>query len=181
MKKIYTAVICGFLCLQIAIAQNGTTNKNIEWKNYTDSASAFSIQYPDNWVLKLTNERTVFVLKSPAEIEDDKFFENINLVVKKLPAETKISMEELARASIGGVEKKYPNFNLKHSKKVSWLKKDAWEIAYTITDNGTTAHLIQKLLIYNGSLFVSTYTAEAGKTDVYLKTAHEVFEKMTIK
>jgi eukaryotic-like serine/threonine-protein kinase len=177
IHTILTTFLFGFFCT----AQTSNKTEKIVWKSYTDSASSFNLQYPSDWFLKLTNEKTAFVLKSPSEGEGDNFLENLNLIVKYAPSLSIYSNEDLAKMSIEGIKKKYTTLIIKSSGKTTWLNKDAWEILYEFSENNFPANIIQKVLIYNDRFFVCTYTAQANKTDVYLEMTNEIFERMSIK
>ncbi len=180
MKYVFVFVI-SLVFFSFCDAQNSSSNEEIVWKSFTDSASSFNLQYPSNWFLKLTNEKSVFVLKSPEETNDDGFLENINLIVKYLPAASNFTNEQLANASLDGLKKKYPSLVVQSFKKITWLKKDAWEIVYELTQNELPAIIMQKVIYYNERLFVGTYTAQANKKDVYAEKVKEIFSKMSVK
>jgi hypothetical protein len=180
MKLIHTIIATFFVGL-FCTAQVKVKKENIVWKSYTDSASSFNVQYPSDWFLKLTSEKAVFVLKSPAESEADNFLENINLIIRYLPAASKISIEDFGKITIDALKKKYSTFAIKSSKKITWLNKDAWESKYEFVENGMTVSVMQMLLFYNDNLYACTYSAQGNKTDIYFEMANEIFNRMSVK
>lgn len=177
----YAFALLTFFCVSLLCkAQISKTNDKIVWKSFTDTASSLNLQYPSNWYLKLTNEKAVFVLKSPEETKGDNFLENMNLIVKKIPNASNFTNEDLSKLSVDGLKKKYPNLIVKSSKKITWLKKDAWELQYEFSENDFPASIIQKVLFYQNRLYICTYTAQANKKDIYLDKVNEIFEKMSL-
>jgi len=74
-----------------------------EWRIMDQSE--YSIRYPESWEMKTEVSGTVFCLLASGTKEDDRFRENINLVVEVLPRE--ISLDEYAALSWKNMSKIY--------------------------------------------------------------------------
>lgn len=176
--------IC-LLCTTAIKAQTvkpaGTT---VNWLSYTEEKSQVSVQYPDTWSLKTTNPKSSIVLYAPADGDDDKFSENINAVIRELPAgSSTVPLKDIMESVQQKLAATFENFDLKYSKTVTWNGEEAGELSFSgtkKTDNDKTANvaMTQRMIITNGKLIVFTYTADGTKEDVHKTLAMQIFEKV---
>jgi hypothetical protein len=164
-----TAVVKAIPAENTAVPQN--------WLSYTDTANNITVKYPGDWTLKTSNPKVVFVLTSPLENNDDKFRENINLIVRSLPGGGEgVTLKDISDAVESKIPQAVDNFKLQYSKTVKWQGADAKEVSYGGNDksSGTAINFIQRIAINQGRMVVVTYTCAGGKDDIYKATALQV-------
>ena len=98
-----------------------------------------------------------------------------------MPAAAKFSNIELATMSFESLKKKYTNLKVTSSQKIIWLKKEAWELIYELSENDFPVIIKQKVLNYMSWFYMCTYTSQANEKDIYIDKANELFGKMSIK
>ena len=72
------------------------------------------------------------------------------------------------------------SFKLVYSKDINWNKENGYEISYTCFDKNSGLHIniTQRFLYNDNRLFVSTYTSQSLKKDIYKATAFAIIDKM---
>jgi len=149
-----------------------------EWKAYTDSATNITVKYPESWTLKTTNEKTIFILKSPVESEADSFNENLNMIVRVLPnGGDGVNFEQIAEAVESKIWGAVDNFVLYYSKNLKWDGNEAKEVSYggNSKTNGSALKFTQRITLHQGRMILVTYTFEGGtKTDIYGETVQKI-------
>lgn len=188
-------ILCAIIALSSSAAVGQTTNtqpqqpgkaKNItEWFSYTDTVSGLSVKYPPSWRLKTNNPKAPIVLHAPSEGDDDRFSENINYIVRKLPAGQPINVQDIATSITNNLNNQIDEFVLLSEKNLTWFGSPAIEVLYTGTSKGEKAgvkvKILQRIAITKGYMVLATYTAQKGKPDVSFDDAVKIIDQTTFE
>jgi len=153
--------------------------KTATFKTYT--GKDFSIQYPANWALDSEGKMTTsFVLFAPLESAQDKFKENINLIIQDLSgynidldAYTAISEQQLKNAVV--------NFKLIETKQIKNEKDTYHHIIYEGEQAGFKLYFQQQYRVKNNKAYVLTYTAEQQGVKRFNEVATKILNSFLLK
>ena len=167
-----------FVFLLIPTLLFSQTN-NITLKTHADKD--FSIKYPSNWELNSEGKMTTsFVLFAPLESAQDKFKENINLIIQDLSgynidldAYTAISEQQLKKAVV--------NFKLIESKQIKNEKDTYHHIIYEGEQAGFKLHFQQQYRVKNNKAYVLTFTAELQSVKRFSEVATKILNSFQLK
>ncbi len=171
------------VCFSLSYSSLKAQSTNNTWLQHTDTAFNFTVQYPDNWQLKLPGTNTRFFITSYTENDADLFRENINCIARKMEQTNFVisSAEETIKSSL---KEKMQNFELLKSGYVKWNNADALQLSYTCTQQSGSStfktHLFQQMAIVNGTLFTITFTSETNSYDKYIAVANKVIQSFKV-
>lgn len=145
-----------------------------EWKTFTDTAGFFTASYPDTWVAKIKENNHVF-FTSPAESDDDKFRQNINIIINASEELKGYGIRDLAPDLLESLKTQYDNYKPVSNRYFTWNDKEAFEVVYQMTLKGdsTQYQIKQWMYLGKGVLYVITYTAPPG-ADAMAETAVKI-------
>ncbi|MEI7471749.1 MAG: PsbP-related protein [Chitinophagaceae bacterium] len=150
-----------------------------KWNNFSNNAIAFTARYPANWTKKIKEGNVVF-FTSPAENEEDEFYENVNIRMTEDAAfNSKMKMKSTMPAILEKLTSLLDDFTLITERYFKWNGGDAGEIIYTgkSQDNGAEVKITQWIGISKGRLFTATYTSLANNT-VYLQDSRKILSSI---
>ena len=154
-----------------------------KWKIFSDTSIRFTAKYPDNWVLKIKENKRVF-FTSPAADGADNFLENINIGVTENPAygpQAKIT--DFIPAMKNRLKGTLDEFAEESSRFFKWNGQDAGELIYSgIGKNSQAirARVIQWFCFYKYRLYVLTFSAKAG-TGIHNITAGKIMKSIVFR
>jgi hypothetical protein len=169
-------------CGQTAGGQNPENQPqptSTDWK--TLDQSQFSIQYPSYWEADESGQMgTSFILFSPVESAQDKFEENVNLLIQDLSGNN-IDLNLYTEVSEGQVKTMLPNSKLIESKRIK-NRTDEYHILIYSGDQGMF-HLKfkQYYWVKNNKAFVLTFTSEIEKFSDYAEIADKILNSFVLK
>jgi hypothetical protein len=169
MYKVILIVVITIMGNNIFAQKSTTTSIAENWLNYTDTANNVTVSYPTSWTFK-KGEKTIFMITSPKEFEEDKFRENVNMIVRKLPNDgAGVSLNDISEAVLAKIPTAVDEYKLNYNNELLWNGSKAMEISYSgkAKEAGTPISFIQRICLNAGKLMVLTYTAEGNKKDVY--------------
>jgi hypothetical protein len=148
-------------------------------KTYTNKTFLYSIDYPETWrARELSN---VAMIVAPLESPEDKFSENITIVVEdlsKLPNPP--TLIDYHRQSSGGASKRLQDFKMLEEAQTIWHGKDAIIELYTATVRGETFKF-KAVKFYSGSsVYILTYTAKASDFEKYESETDKVLKTIRV-
>lgn len=159
--KLKTSKIIALLCLVIiAFASAGA-----EAKGKIFTGSGYTIDFPSNWeIRKGTGGIDVYAL-SPLDGVQDKFQENINIVLENVPQG--ISNKEYVDLSIDNAKKGLTGFNVVSRKKTTIGGMPAEQMVYEHTYKGTKISAGQAIVIHKSKAYVITLSTMTQTYGVY--------------
>ncbi|MEI6349408.1 MAG: hypothetical protein WCP69_15795 [Bacteroidota bacterium] len=183
MKQIQLLGLSFLLISLIACEQ--TVQKNTEnetqngWKALNESS--YSIQYPENWELDKSGKMgTSLVLLSKLSSPQDKFRDNVNLLIQDLQGQN-INLDKYVEISEGQIKTMVVNGNLIESKRLSENGSEFQKIIYTGDQGAFKLKYEQFYWIKNGKAYVLTLTCEFEEFETYKVTGEKILNSFRLK
>ncbi|MBC7861746.1 MAG: hypothetical protein IAF38_02155 [Bacteroidia bacterium] len=164
-----------FLFLPIVVCAQ--TKKN-DWK--TLAKANYSIQYPSAWELNESGQGgSSFILFSALEPGQDKFRENVNLLIQDLTGQN-IDINKYTEISESQIKTKATNGKLIESKRIK-TGKEYHKIIYT-ADQGTL-HLKFEMYywVIANKAYLLTFTSEQTKFESFKATGEKILNSFKLK
>jgi hypothetical protein len=150
-----------------------------DWK-ILDQAS-YSIQYPSTWESNQSGQLgTSFVLFSPLENEQDKFRENINLIIQDLTGKD-IDLNKFTEISENQVKTLITNSNLIQSIRISTDTMEYHKLIYTGDQGAFHLKFEQFYLVVDNKAWVITFTTEQTKFESYQELGEKILNSFKLK
>jgi hypothetical protein len=152
------------------------------WK--TVDKPDYALQYPPEWELNESGQMgTSLLVFAPLSGPEDKFRENINLLIQDLGSTSSVDLDQYASLSEAQVKDGsiMPNSKLLANEKIG-SGKDAYYRASYIGDQ-SNLHLKFEAYYWvrNNKAYVLTFSAEASKFDEYKTTAENILNSFVLK
>jgi len=152
---------------------------NSDWKTLTESN--YLIQYPSTWELSQSGQMgTSFIIFSPLESEQDKFKENINLLIQDLTG-MKIDLNKYTELSVGQIKTMATNSILIESKRVKTASGEYQKIIYSADQGIFHLEFEQYYWILNEKAYVLTFTTEQNKFDRFKEIGEKILNSFRIE
>jgi hypothetical protein len=162
---------------QQQIADKPATNSN--WKQL--DKPNYSIQYPGDWELEQSGTMgSVFAILAPLESKEDKFRENVNLVVEDLKGQS-IDLDRYAELAKGQLKSTMTNFNLVESKKNTNGTREYFKVIFTWNYEKFQLKVEQYYWVVDGKAYVLTFTSEQAKFANFSETGEKILNTFTFK
>jgi eukaryotic-like serine/threonine-protein kinase len=165
-KYIYTVLIL-CICFTFSVFAD-------ERKAYKSPLYNFELSYPNDWQAKEISGIVVFL--SPLESLDDKFSENVNVVVENVAAYP-LNSEEYAKVADEYWLSLDPKIKIIDFQKSTIGGQDAF---YTVAIDGTYKYKQYKF-VNSGNAYVLTYTSEPDKFDKFLDIADNIIRSFRVR
>lgn len=157
----------------------GQNNSSNDLK--TLNQSNFSIQYPSAWELNESGQQgTTFIVLSALESGDDKFRENVNLVIQDLTGHN-LRLDEYTVISVDQIKTMIPNSSLLENKKMSANNTDFQKVIYTGEPGTYKLKFEQYYFVLDNKAYVLTLTCEQDKFDQFKDVGERILNSFTIK
>jgi len=150
-----------------------------DWK--TLNQTTYSIQYPSTWELNQSRERgTSFILFSPLESNEDKFKENVNLLVQDLTGHN-IDLNKYAEISEGQVKTMITNSTLIESKRIKNGSDEYHKMIYTGDQGVFHLKFEQYYWVANEKAYILTFTSEQDKFADFKEIGENILNTFRLK
>lgn len=177
-------IISSILLLSIVTCGQTTISQElnqtiIDWK--TLDQSNYSIQYPSNWELNQSGQmNTSFVLFSPLESDNDKFKENVNLLIQDLTGYN-IDLNKYTEISEGQIKTMVTNSSLIESKRIKNGKDEFHKIIYSGDQGIFHLQFEQYYWVVNDKAFILTFTSEKDKFENFKEIGEKILNSFKQK
>lgn len=158
-----------------------STRKESEnrWKVLNETN--YSIQYPDNWDLNKSGQMgSSFVVFSRLTSPQDKFRENVNLIIQSLQGQ-KINLDKYVEISEGQIKTMVTNGNLIESKRLNLNGHEFQKVIYTGDQGVFKLKFEQYYWVINGQAYILTLTCERNQFDTYKSTGEKIINSFRLK
>jgi hypothetical protein len=149
------------------------------WK--TIEEIEYSIEYPESWELDRSGHMGMsFMLLSKQITPDDRFKENVNLLIQKL-AGLNIDLDKFVAISEEQIKTLITNSNLLESKRLSKNGKTFHKVVYTGDQGVMKFKFEQYCWVQNEKAYIVTFTCEASQFDLYRETGEKILDSFQLK
>lgn len=153
--------------------------KETNWE--TISESTYSIQYPDNWELNTDRSMgTSFILFSEQTSSEDKFRENINLIIQNLEGYN-LNLDDYVALSEEQISKMATNENSIESKRLNTNNTEFQKVIFTGKQGLFQLKFVQYYFIKDEKAYVLTFTCEEIQYEKYKSIGEEILERFILK
>lgn len=142
----------------------------ITYKNYKDAKKGISINYPSTWEIKPVEGTALFIMR-PREEQDQKFMENLSLIIDPPDDLSLQEYADVARQKIPASVQKFKEI------KSSFIKigtRDFFRMVYSFNYKGQKMHDIYYVTVVNNC----SYTFTCSAIDATFSKFQPVFETM---
>jgi hypothetical protein len=183
MKKLLLSglITCIFelvICNQI-ICQTSITDSQSEWKTF--QGIGYLIQYPGSWDLDKSGKGgTSFIILSKLSSQQDKFRENVNLIIQDLSGQN-INLDKYVEISEGQVKTMINKGKILESKRLNANKLEFHKIIYTGEQGIYLLKYEQYYWIKNNKAYVLTLTCEINQFDKFKIIGEKILNSFVLK
>ena len=163
-------------CICLTLLVSGQNN------NQLLNTPIYSIEAPKGWTVDTTKSLGAeLFLFSPLENSNDKFRDNINLIIQNI-AVYGLSLDEYVKISEQQIQSEMVKDGvLLSSERMHKNGRDFQKMIYTMTQGTFQLKILQYAYIVNGNAYVLTFTAETSVFDNYSNIVSETMNSFTIK
>ncbi|MHA1300589.1 MAG: PsbP-related protein [Candidatus Helarchaeota archaeon] len=135
----------------------------MKFKTYENEKFKVKIDYPEDWEV----EKDIMAFLTPLESTSDRFKENINITLRKLPSD--LALEDFTDISLTELEHILTNFELLEGPVETQLDgKRAHQIIFKAVQGIYSLRFMVLYTVFNDVGYILTYTAEDDKFDKYI-------------
>ncbi len=164
---------------QPEVAQGTET---LDGDHYTYQTATYSIQYPADWKLDRTSSSEVeFQLFSPLSSPDDKFSENVNLLIQDFRGQPVKTLDQYVELSESQILIMLTDSKLQLSERKQKNGREYHRIEFTSTRGEYKLKQIQYYYFENQIAYALTFTCELSEYDRYRETGMGVLEGFGLK
>ncbi len=151
--------------------------ENLEFKK-----DNFSLRYPNDWIANENYLGAAIFIGSPLVDKDDKFSENVNLMIQDLGVMAQeIDLKVYAEITEGQIKTMVQDGKMIISKVIRLNNRDGHLFIYTGKTNGFGLKFKQIVFIESKKAYVVSYTAEQSQYETFLKSADVILNSFKIE
>lgn len=178
MKQLLLTISIGvfFFAMTQSVKAQSTTDKWVKAK-----IENMKFKYPSNWELNESGMMgTTMLLFSELTSEEDKFKDNVNLMVQDVSA-YKVDLDAFVEISEKQFENVITDYKPILSERVEG-KKDAYHrFLYNGTQGIFQLTIEQYCWVVEGKAYILTFTTEEDQYEVFKETGHAIMNSFSIK
>lgn len=153
--------------------------KEISWKTINDNT--YSIQYPDNWELNTEKSMgTSFILFTEQTSSEDKFRENINLIIQNLEGYN-LNLDDYVAISEEQISKMVTNGIIFESKRLNTNNTEFQKVIFTGKQGLFQLKFVQYYFVKDEKAYVLTFTCEEIQYEKYSLISDQILESFLFK
>jgi hypothetical protein len=157
-------------------AQTGSTNSLVKYEK-----GNYKIEYPSSWKLDTSKKmNTELYVYSPKENANDRFDENINLIIQDLKGQA-MDLDKFAKASLDQMKSMSKDVTINSSGKVVSGKKEYFKIIFGTISGAYKLKIEQYYFVSNGKAYVLTYSAEFDKFEKFKHAGEGILNSFSLK
>lgn len=167
----------------VSLAQSGKNHKTTDsltahgWE--TVKRKFFSVQYPSGWTLNESGALgTTFILSSPKESDEDKFNENVTLIIQDLKG-MGMDLDKYTKISEEQVNTLITNSKLIESTRIKDAGTEYHKIIYNGDQGIYRLAYEQYYWVKNERAYVLTFVTEQNKFDEYKAIGEQILNSFS--
>jgi serine/threonine-protein kinase len=141
----------------------------------------YQIKYPETWIIDSSGtSSTDFIISSPLSSPDDRFKENLNLIIQDLKG-LNFDLDNFTALSEQQIQNYMEESEVIENER---LKKDGQEcqhLIYTAKNAGRILRFEQYYWIINEKAYVLSFTGELEGFEEYKTLSKQIFESFVLK
>ena len=150
-----------------------------QWLDF--SKDSFHLKYPENWFPVTSGKMgTVLFVFSPLENEEDKFSENINVIIQELSGR-EIDLAAYKKITETQIKEYATDPELYESTIVSSGKGEYYKVSYAMTQGKLRLKIISYCLIKNQKGYLITFGSEVAKYEQYKTISEEMLSSFSVE
>lgn len=182
MKRVtYLLNVLIVLILSSCLQSKDAESKKLsgQWTKYSDLE--YEIQYPNEWNINISGQDDMdFILLSPLESENDKFRENVNLVIQDLRGQN-YNLNSYVELSEDQVNNFVSNGEVLTSERKNNDKGEFHYLVYKADYKVYNLIHKQYFWLINDFAYVLTFTGEKEKFDMYNGLSEKIMNSFKMK
>jgi hypothetical protein len=184
MKKLFSSLLA-FVALAaaaaFALAPANTDAKAAAYAVYENKDYAFRAEHPAAWKVVEDFSGFAVIFRSPLESSDDKYSENVNVIVEDLADHPGITADGWSELGISKLQAAIKDFALKDRRDATLAGRPAKVLEYTGRQGEFHIHVLQTITLVNGKAYQVTFVGEEANYARYLPTAKRIIDSVVIK
>ncbi len=178
------------LTISTAVA-NPIVSKN--WQKI--DRDRYSLRYPDNWQVEEKDDSTTtenlaypVAIISPLESPQDKFRENVNLVIENLEGQTlkgnvgkAITLDSYIESATALLKKSMKNYRTVENKRIKNGRSAYHKLIYTWSYENFNLKVEQYCWVIDGKAYLLAFTSERDKFPKFKNTGEKILKSFTPK
>lgn len=166
-----------FIILVLSLNSFGQI-KETNWK--TINESTYSIQNPDNWELNTEKSMgTSFIIFSEQTSSEDKFRENINLIIQNLEGYN-LNLDDYVAISEEQISKMVTNGKIIDSKRSNKNNTEFQKVIFTGKQGLFQLKFVQYYFIKDEKAYVLTFTCEEIQYEKYIFITDQILDSFLL-
>ena len=166
-----------FIILVLSLNSFGQI-KETNWK--TINESTYSIQYPDNWELNTEKSMgTSFIIFSEQTSSEDKFRENINLIIQNLEGYN-LNLDDYVAISEEQISKMVTNGKIIDSKRSNKNNTEFQKVIFTGKQGLFQLKFVQYYFVKDEKAYVLTFTCEEIQYEKYIFITDQILDSFLL-
>lgn len=173
MSKSFKILIGLLFAFNIISAQTSREIKTYKNKNY-------SIDYFEPWELNNTGQnRTEFFFYTPLSDKNDRFNENINLLIQNQKGRN-ITLDEYVKISEDQISTVVVNGKVIKSERVLGKNYPYHKLEFSGSQGDFNLHFLQYYWLIDEQSYILTFTAESENYETYVKDAEIILQSFKL-
>jgi hypothetical protein len=161
-----------------ATKENEVTTIKNGWKNLNENG--YSIQYPENWDLNKSGQMGMsFIVLSRLTSEQDKFKENVNLMIQNLTGQN-INLDKYVQISEGQISTMLTNGKLIESSRQNENNSEFHKFIYTADQGIYKLKTEQYCWVKNEKAYILTLSCEIDQYEKYKKIGEQILNSFKL-
>lgn len=148
---------------------------------YENADYGLKAEYPARWQTLEDVRGVAVVFHSPPESAEDKYNDNVNIIVEDVPGQPGLTAEAYAERGITGLRGSLEDFRLLGNKSDTVSGRPARLIEYTGRRGDFRLHFLQAVTVAGGNAYLITYVAEEDSYAKHLPAARRILASVAIK
>ena len=145
---------------------------------YKDS---FHLKYPENWLPDTSGKMgTRLFVFSPLENEEDKFAENINVIIQELSGKD-IDLIAYKKLTETQITEYATDPEMYESTIINSGKGEYYKVSYAMTQGKLRLKIISYCLIKNQKAYLITFGSEVDKYEKYKTISEEILNSFSVQ